>query len=723
MPSAHRRRRHVLGVVVPVLVALGSAVVSAAPAQAAGPVRATDVCAAVPAGYARCFAQALELRSGHGLVHPPSPGLTLTPTSARRHTAGRILAHAAFATAGAAAASPQPGTPAYLQQAYDLTALSQTAGGSDTVAVVDAFDNPAAEADLAAYRAAYGLPACTTAGGCFRKVNESGAAAPLPVTNASWAEEESLDLDAVSALCPNCHLLLVEASSNGGTDLYNGIAAAQALGANQISNSWGAASAAPPGGGAYQGVAVLAGTGDSGYPGAGQDVYPAAYPSVTAVGGTTLTAAAGPRGFAETAWSLSSGWGGGSGCDLNEPKPAYQTDAGCTGRAYADVSADASPATGLSVYDSAQGGWIQMGGTSLSTPLTAAFEAVTGVGGATAQWAYADSALLNDPAAGSTGACAATILYICTGQSGYDGPTGAGSISGAVVPGAPGIGGPGTAGTDTQAATAQTATLSGGVDPNQLDTRYWWQYGTSTAYGQQTAPADLGAGALPVTATTTVTGLAPSTTYHYRLVAANADGTSYGYDFTVTTGAQPKGSGPPVNTAVPAVSGIAQQGRPLHAAAGRWAPTATGLAYQWQRSADRGRHWSAIAGATSASYTLSASDVNDICRVVVVAVDAGGSAAAVSASSSQVTPAPRVHASAVRRPRRRALISTVARRRLRVTTTGKPRTATLLVRVGARTYRTRAASLVIDVTAVRAVWVAWQTPLRGSPRWVRVTVR
>jgi hypothetical protein len=527
----------------------------------------------------------------------------------------------------------------------------------------------------------------------------------------------------VSALCPNCHILLVEGSANGGTDLYNGIATAQALGANQISNSWGAVSAAPPGGGDYRGVAVLAGTGDSGYPGAGQDVYPAAYPSVTAVGGTTLTAAGGPRGFAETAWSLSSGWGGGSGCDLNEPKPAYQTDTGCSGRAYADVSADASPATGLSVYDSGQGGWIVMGGTSLATPLTAAFEGVTGVSGTTAQWAYTDSALLNDPAAGTTGTCPATLLYICTGQPGYDGPTGAGSISGAIVPGAPGIGGPGTAGTDTQAAAAQTATLSGGVYPNQLDTRYWWQYGPTTAYGQQTTPTDLGAGALPVTATTTVTGLAPSTTYHYRLVAANAAGTSYGYDFTVTTGAKPKGSGPPVSAAVPTVSGTNRQGRSLHAASGRWAPAPTGLAYQWQRSADRGRRWSAIPGATGTSYTLAAADVNDLCRVVVVAVTSSGSAVAVSAPSGQIALAPKVHASSVRRSRRRATISAVASRRLRVTTTGKPRTATLMVRVGARTYRTRAASLVIDVTAVRAVWVAWQTRLRGSPRWVRVTVR
>jgi len=723
MSSAHRRCRHALGRVspalirraVPVLVALAGAAFAAGPAQAAGPTRAVDVCGAVPAGYARCFAQTMVLRSSRALVRP---------RSAPHVPAHGAVAHTAFATAGPGAASPQPGTPAYLQQAYDLSALSQAAGGSDTVAVVDAFDDPAAEADLAAYRSAYGLPACASATGCFRKVNESGAASPLPAVNPSWAEEESLDLDAVTALCPNCHILLVEATTNGGNDLYDGIATAQSLGANQISNSWGAVSAAPPSGGTYGGVAVLAGTGDSGYVGAGQDVYPAAYPGVTAVGGTALSAGAGPRGFTETAWTLSSGWGGGSGCDLNEPKPAYQTDTGCTGRAYADVSADASPATGLSVYDSAQGGWILMGGTSLATPLTAAFEAVTGVAGTTGQWAYTDTALLNDPAAGSTGACAATIVYICTGHGGYDGPTGAGSISGAVVAGAPGIAGPGTAGTDTVSTAARTATLGGGIYPNQLETRYWWQYGTAIAYGQQTVAADLGAGGLPVTAATTLAGLAPSTTYHYRLVAANAAGTSFGYDFTFTTAAPPPGSVPPVNATAPSVSGTVRQGQALHAAPGRWTPAATGYSYQWQRSADHGRHWFTIPGATGARYTLVAADVNDVSRVAVVATNAGGAAVAVSAAGAEVAPAPKVHAGSVRRARRRASVSAVQRRRhLRVTTTGKPLSATLLVRVGARTYRTRRASLVITVDTVRAVWVAWQTPHRGSPRWVRVTVR
>ena len=221
-------------------------------------------------------------------------------------------------------------------------------------------------------------------------------------------------------------------------------------------------------------------------------------------------------------------------------KPSWQTDTGCTGRAYADVSADANPDTGLRIYDSGDGGWFVEGGTSLASPLIAAFEALTGVNGTTAQWAYSDSALLNDVTSGSSGSCAAGIAYICTAGTGYDGPTGVGSISGDIVAGAPGIGGPpvggGSDNTYTQAAGTTTATLAGGVYPNGLDTTYSWQYGTTTAYGSQTtALIDVGAGTAPVSAPATLTGLTPGTTYHYRLVATNSDGTDYGYDYTLST--------------------------------------------------------------------------------------------------------------------------------------------------------------------------------------------
>jgi hypothetical protein len=601
-------------------------------------VTAVNVCAAPAAGRAACAAQALILRSDHGRVHPRvHAGPTFTQVFPRH-------ASAAATAAQAAASAPAPGTPAYLQQAYDLSYLSQTAGAGDTVAIVDAYDDPNAATDLGVYRAKYGLPSCTTANGCFEKVNQSGAAGPLPSGNSSWENEESLDLDAVSALCPNCHIILVETNDNTTANLDAGIATAVSLGANQVSNSWSANLGTPENDPTFPGVSLIAATGDHGYPGAGTDAYPAALPGYTAAGGTTLSAASTAgnlRGYSESAWSLNSsgtGWGGASGCDLSELKPAWQTDTGCTGRSYADVSADANPNTGLSVYDSGNGGWLLMGGTSLATPLIAAFEAVTGVNGATARWAYADSGTLNDPTTGSSGNCAAAIAYICTAGIGYDGPTGIGSISGAIVAGAPGVGGPsigdGSANTYATTIGATGATLAGGVYPNGLDTTYYWQYGSTAAYGQQTSTVDVGAGAAPAAASGQLTGLSPGVTYHYRLVAANSDGTTYGYDETLTTSTVTNVA--PVNTTAPSIGGSALQGQTLSVSPGTWTPAPGGYTYQWQASTDGGVTWSNISGATGLSYQVAAGDLGAEIQVIVTATNAYGSSSAVSAPAGPV---------------------------------------------------------------------------------------
>jgi len=140
-------------------------------------------------------------------------------------------------------APPQTGSPAAMQEAYDLTSLSATGGSGDTVGIVDAYGDSSAESDLATYRSSFGLPPCTTANGCFRKVDENGGTNyPANPTggNAGWITETSLDMEAVSAICPNCHILLVEASTASGPDLFTAEATAANLGANQISNSWGA---------------------------------------------------------------------------------------------------------------------------------------------------------------------------------------------------------------------------------------------------------------------------------------------------------------------------------------------------------------------------------------------------------------------------------------------------------------------------------------------------
>ena len=231
-----------------------------------------------------------------------------------------------------------------IQSAYKLAGLN---GAGRTVAVVDAYSDPKAASDLATYRKAYGLPACTVANGCFKQVNQDGATSPLPANDYGWAEEESLDLDAVSAACPTCHIVLVEANSANNIDLAKAEnAAAKLPGVVAISNSYGGSEASSET--SYDsyynhpGMAVTVSSGDSGY----AVEFPAASPNVTAVGGTTLTQASNTRGWTETAWS-----GAGSGCSAYEPKPSWQHDSGCAKRTVADVSADADPNSGLGVYD------------------------------------------------------------------------------------------------------------------------------------------------------------------------------------------------------------------------------------------------------------------------------------------------------------------------------------------------------------------------------------
>jgi subtilase family serine protease len=205
-----------------------------------------------------------------------------------------------------ATATPSGLGPASIQSAYKLAGL--TSGGR-TVAIVDAYNDPTAEADLATYRAQFGLPACTTANGCFRKMDQRGGTA-YPRTNGGWAQEISLDLDMVSATCPDCHILLVEADSNSFANLGAAVnAAATISGVAAISNSYGGGDAADTTYGTYYnhpGIAVTASTGDSGYVGGS---YPASSSYVTAVGGTSLKTAANTRGWTETVWS-----GAGSGC-------------------------------------------------------------------------------------------------------------------------------------------------------------------------------------------------------------------------------------------------------------------------------------------------------------------------------------------------------------------------------------------------------------------------
>ena len=314
--------------------------------------------------------------------------------------------------------------PADLQKAYGMTSATGTKGGDQTIAIIDAFDAPRAEADLAVYRAKYGLPPCTSANGCFRKVDQNGGTS-FPPTERSWAQEIALDLDMASAMCPHCKLMLVEASSASAASLATAANTAAALGATQISNSYGGPEFPSE---TYfeqyynhRGVAVVASSGDSGF---GVE-YPAASAYVTAVGGTSLVRDSSPRGWSETAWA-----GAGSGCSAYIAKPAWQADSGCPTRAVSDVSAVADPGTGVAAFDSGSGGWGVYGGTSAAAPLVAGAYALTGsaAGANYSAFAYQNPGAFRDVVSGGNGPC--SLIYLCTAGIGFDGPTGVGTPNG-----------------------------------------------------------------------------------------------------------------------------------------------------------------------------------------------------------------------------------------------------------------------------------------------------
>jgi subtilase family serine protease len=419
--------------------------------------------------------------------------------------------------------------PAQLQSAYSLP--SSTAGSGATVALVDAYDDPNAESDLAVYRSQYGLPACTTANGCFKKVNENGDASPLPPTEPpgdDWATEESLDMDMVSAACPLCHIDLVEANSDSFDDLGTAVDAAVTLGAQYVSNSYGGSDFS---GEAsldvyynHPGVAVTASAGDDGY----GVSYPAASPDVVSVGGTSLNSTG--SGYTETVWGSSAGGEGtGSGCSGYEAKPSWQTDSGCGDRTDNDVAAVADPNTGVAVYDTYdQDGWLVVGGTSASSPLIASVYALAGPpssGSYPAEYVYEQhtSSNIHDVTSGANGTC--TPAYLCTAEVGYDGPTGWGTPNGVsafkapsstprpVVTGVSPSSGPAAGGTPV---TVTGTNLTGGTVA----------FGTNAATGVTcgatscTATSPAGTGTVDVEVTTTGGTSAATSADHFTYTSA-----------------------------------------------------------------------------------------------------------------------------------------------------------------------------------------------------------
>lgn len=496
---------------------LAGAAAASAPRQT-GYATVDPACAAPQPGHVSCFA------------------LVRKPVSAAQ--AGRPGVQPFALRTGASAAGPAGGlTPAQLSSAYGY---DPTVGGSgQTVAIVDAFDDPAIAHDLEEFDAQYGLPPCNEANGCFRKVGQTGRTSSLPSADTTgWSVEVSLDVEAVRAACRNCKILLVEAENTLFTNLAASENEAVALGATEVSNSYGGGEARAPAaesGYNHPGVVITAATGDGGYDSWAQGQLerpnmPAALPTVVAVGGTSLRLNGSDARASETVWERSGG-----GCSVFFAAEPWQLNApgypatGCGGkRLAADVAAVADPLTGFDIYDSYDCGpeceefrdganWLTIGGTSLSTPLISGLYALAGGSGGVSYpsatlYAHLGSGALFDVTEGGNGfcdehgeACGINELFgelldcegttACNAAPGYDGPSGVGTPNSlaAFQPEAPSaaLSGPTVAGLGS----AVTFSGAGSTDPvpGAHIVGYFWNWGDGSGSAGVTAVHAYGA--------------------------------------------------------------------------------------------------------------------------------------------------------------------------------------------------------------------------------------
>jgi len=395
---------------------------------------ATIAAAVVPGGLAlagvpSATAAQRPAPGAHGFIKPPCA--KARPGQMRCFFRYRPQLAVNQAMAAGQAMKPHGLTPADLRSAYRLPNRSTS---TQTVAVSIPLHTPDLASFLATFRAQFGLPACTVASGCFRQVNQQGKATPAEpsAVGTGWDLEATLDVSMISVSCPHCKILVVEAKSPTVANLGASEVTAARLGAQVISNSYGAFEGTVQRrfvtDWALRGHTVVAASGDLGF---AQAQFPANIGSVTAVGGTKLTKDPGSRrGWRETAWVL-----GSSGCSTRIVKPAWQHDTKCKGRTVADVSA---AATFIPVFSTTYGGWVTLDGTSASAPLIAGIYGLAGNGArVTNAHLYRNTRSFFDVTKGNNAdATGFTALqdcdndYICVAKKGYDGVTGLGTPDG-----------------------------------------------------------------------------------------------------------------------------------------------------------------------------------------------------------------------------------------------------------------------------------------------------